>query len=132
MLFRSALEGLYAGKPVGSVAIGEACRMEHPQVLKYLHAAEAAGQVRAAYARPGGAIRGWIPANAPTAETLADGHAKQVATAVLTLLRSGKRVTISRVARHLDIPVATAGRWLRYAESTGLVSQDAEGGWKPA
>ncbi len=36
----AALDELCDGQPVGSVAIGEAIRMEHRQVLKYLHEAK--------------------------------------------------------------------------------------------
>jgi hypothetical protein len=42
-----AVRKLYAGKPVGSPAIGAAVGMKHPQALVYLRQAEQAGLFRA-------------------------------------------------------------------------------------
>lgn len=41
----ATLERLYSGKPIGSPTLGLVCRMEHAQVLKYLHRAKEAGRV---------------------------------------------------------------------------------------
>jgi len=56
-----AVRKLYAGKPVGSTAIGAAVGMKHPQTLVYLREAEQAGLVKADR-RAGGSVYGWRPA----------------------------------------------------------------------
>jgi hypothetical protein len=55
-----AVRKLYAGKPVGSPAIGAAVGMSHHQTLVYLREAEQAGLVKAVR-RAGGSVYGWRP-----------------------------------------------------------------------
>ena len=68
----ATLEQLYNGKPVGSVAIGEAVKMEHRQVLKYLHAAKDDGRAKPVYSGSGGIVRGWVPAHVEVSGSLAE------------------------------------------------------------
>ena len=126
------LERLYAGKPVGSVAIGNACKMEHAQVLKYLHRAKDAGRATPVLSGPGGVIRGWVPANVAVTESIAERSARRAADAVEQLTAKRTLVSASVVARHLNVPEATVARWLKIAEQMGLVRSRSRRGWMSA
>lgn len=126
------LERLYAGKPVGSVAIGDVCKMEHAQVLKYLHRAKDAGRVTPVLSGPGGIVRGWVPAHAAPDESIAEGKARQAAKAVKLLTKERALASASAVARHLSVPEGTVARWLKVAEHMGLVRSENRRGWKSA
>lgn len=126
------LERLYAGKPVGSVAIGNACKMEHAQVLKYLHRAKDAGLAMPVLSGPGGVIRGWVPAKVAVTESISERNAQRVADAVKQLTAKRTLVSASVVARHLNMPEATVARWLKIAEQMGLVRSKSRRGWMSA
>jgi hypothetical protein len=126
------LEGLYKGRPVGSVAIGNACSMEHAQVLKYLHRARDDGRIHAILSGPGGIVRGWVPAKSKTTESLAEQRARRAAAVVVKFHVDGKLVSATAVARHLDVPEGTVARWLKYAEHMRLVRSQSRRGWMPA
>jgi hypothetical protein len=123
---------LYAGKPVGSVAIGKACNMEHAQVLKYLHRAKDAGRATPVLSGPGGVIRGWVPAKVAVTESISEQNARRVADAVEQLSATRTLVSASAVARHLDVPEGTVARWLKIAEQMGLVRSKSRRGWMSA
>jgi len=127
----AALERLYNGKPVGSVAIGEAVKMEHRQVLKYLHAAKDDGRAKPVYSGSGGIVRGWVPAHVEVSGSLAEQKARRAASAVKELFIDGKLVATRAVARHLDVPAGTVGRWLKVAEAMNLVRSKPRQGWMP-
>ena len=128
----AALDDLYDGQPVGSVAIGEAVQMEHRQVLKYLHEVKDDGRVKPVLSSANGIIRGWVPAHVEVPESLAEQKARRAASAVRELQVDGGLVTANAVARHLRVPVGTIGRWLKVAESMRLVQSEPRRGWKPA
>ena len=128
----ATLERLYSGKPIGSPTLGLVCRMEHAQVLKYLHRAKEAGRATPILNVPGGTICGWVPAGVTATESLAEQNATRAASAVKQLARKGRLVATSAVARHLDVPEGTVARWLKYAERMGLVQSEPGQGWKLA
>jgi hypothetical protein len=126
------LERLYVGKPIGSVAIGNACKMEHAQVLKYLHRAKDDGRATPVWSGPGGVIRGWVPAKVAVTESIAERNAQRVADAVEKLTATRTLVSASAVARHLDVPEGTVARWLKIAELMKLVRSKSRRGWMSA
>ncbi|MFM8397771.1 MAG: hypothetical protein ACKOAH_08065 [Pirellula sp.] len=81
----SALERLYVGKPVGSVAIGKTCGMQHAQALKYLHRANDAGCATLILSGPNGIIRGWVSSKVAAKESIAEVNAKRASEAVKQL-----------------------------------------------
>jgi hypothetical protein len=119
------LERLYAGKPIGSVAIGNACSMEHAQVLKYLHRAKDADRATPVLSGPGGIIRGWVPSNVAVTESISERNARRAADAVEQLTAQRMLVSASVVARHLDVSEVTVARWLKVAERMRLVRSKA-------
>lgn len=128
----ATLERLYSGRPIGSPTLGLVFRMEHAQVLKYLHQAKDAGRVTPILNVPGGSICGWVPASATATESLAEQNATRAASAVKQIARKGRLVATSAVARHLEVSEETVGRWLKYAEHMGLVLSETKRGWKLA
>lgn len=76
---------LYAGKPVGSAAIGNKVGMLHRRILDYLHQAKDTGKVSLVISGDGGVIRGWVPGHVVVTQTIAEQNAHKAASAVRTL-----------------------------------------------
>ena len=124
----AALNKLYNGKPVGSKAIGKIVGMEHRQTLKYLHRAKDDGLAKPIESSPGGIIRGWVPGHVEFTESMAEQKGRRAAAAVAELA-NGKPVRTTSVAKHLNVPDATVGRWLKTAETMKLVKSKPKKGW---
>ncbi len=127
----AALERLYVDKPVGSIAIGEACTMEHAQVLKYLHRAKGEGRATPVLSGPDGIIRGWAPASAAPNESLAEQNARRAAEAVKQLSAAGDLVSASEVAGLIKVHRKTVAHWLTIAKQMGFVQSEYRRSWLP-
>lgn len=126
------LESLYAGRPVGSAAIGQGVGMLHNQTLKYLHAAKKKGRVKSVEKKAGGQLAGWVPAHVQVTASVAEQRVRNAAAAVCELSVDNQPVSTSRIDTKLRAEKTAVLRWLNQAQRMGLVRSVKYHGWKPA